>query len=166
MTVLSWRAVLCITVRLTLLSVLCNALMARLGIGLKVSTLPVITLGVGVGVDYGIYLYERIQHQIREEGQDLPQAFAEAMRQRGSAALFTALTMCIGVGTWAFAALKFQADMGILLAFMFLVNLFGAVSLLPALAAWLGVEAEERARVRRGGHDAWQGGMAGERVEA
>ncbi|WP_444634122.1 efflux RND transporter permease subunit [Cupriavidus oxalaticus] len=143
----SWRAVLCIIVPLTLVSVLCNALMARLGIGLKVSTLPVITLGVGVGVDYGIYLYERIQHQIREEGQALPQAFAEAMRQRGSAALFTALTMCIGVGTWAFAALKFQADMGILLAFMFLVNLFGAVSLLPALAAWLGVEQEERARV-------------------
>ncbi|SOY60312.1 putative predicted exporter of the RND superfamily; putative membrane protein [Cupriavidus taiwanensis] len=144
----SWRAVLCIIVPLTLVSVLCNALMARLGIGLKVSTLPVITLGVGVGVDYGIYLYERIQHQIREEGQALPQAFAEAMRQRGSAALFTALTMCIGVGTWAFAALKFQADMGILLAFMFLVNLFGAVSLLPALAAWLGVEEEERARKR------------------
>ena len=142
----SWRAVLCIIVPLTLVSVLCNALMARLGIGLKVSTLPVITLGVGVGVDYGIYLYERIQHQIREAGQALPQAFAEAMRQRGSAALFTALTMCIGVGTWAFAALKFQADMGILLAFMFLVNLFGAVSLLPALAAWLGVEGEERAR--------------------
>ncbi|MGY2487392.1 efflux RND transporter permease subunit [Cupriavidus sp. CP313] len=147
----SWRAVLCIIVPLTLVSVLCNALMARLGIGLKVSTLPVITLGVGVGVDYGIYLYERIQHQIREEGQALPQAFAEAMRQRGSAALFTALTMCIGVGTWAFAALKFQADMGILLAFMFLVNLFGAVSLLPALAAWLGVEEEERARVAAGG---------------
>ncbi|WP_011297738.1 efflux RND transporter permease subunit [Cupriavidus necator] len=146
----SWRAVLCIIVPLTLVSVLCNALMARLGIGLKVSTLPVITLGVGVGVDYGIYLYERIQHQIREEGQNLPQAFAEAMRQRGSAALFTALTMCIGVGTWAFAALKFQADMGILLAFMFLVNLFGAVSLLPALASWLGVEEEERARVAAG----------------
>jgi len=146
----SWRAVLCIIVPLTLVSVLCNALMARLGIGLKVSTLPVITLGVGVGVDYGIYLYERIQHQIRAEGQALPQAFAEAMRQRGSAALFTALTMCIGVGTWAFAALKFQADMGILLAFMFLVNLFGAVSLLPALAAWLGVEDEERARAAAG----------------
>jgi predicted RND superfamily exporter protein len=154
----SWRAVLCIIVPLTLVSVLCNALMARLGIGLKVSTLPVITLGVGVGVDYGIYLYERIQHQIREEGQALPQAFAEAMRQRGSAALFTALTMCIGVGTWAFAALKFQADMGILLAFMFLVNLFGAVSLLPALAAWLGVEDEERARAAAGTAAAAAGG--------
>jgi hypothetical protein len=63
--------------------------------------------------------------------------------------LFTAVTMFIGVGTWAFSALKFQVDMGVLLAFMFLVNLFGAVFLLPALAAWLGVErAERRARGR------------------
>jgi hypothetical protein len=58
------------------------------------------------------------------------------MRQRGTAALFTAFTMSVGVGTWAFAPLKFQADMGILLAFMFLVNVFGAIFLLPGLAAW------------------------------
>jgi uncharacterized protein len=139
----SWRAVLCIIVPLTLVSILCNAVMARLGIGLKVSTLPVITLGVGVGVDYGIYLYERLQHGIRH-GATLPAAFADAMRQRGTAALFTAVTMFIGVGTWAFSALKFQVDMGVLLAFMFLVNLFGAAFLLPGLAAWLGVERAER----------------------
>ncbi|KVR70940.1 transporter [Burkholderia cepacia] len=139
----SWRAVLCIIVPLTLVSILCNAVMALLGIGLKVATLPVITLGVGVGVDYGIYLYERLQHDLRH-GATLPDAFADAMRQRGTAALFTAVTMFIGVGTWAFSALKFQVDMGVLLAFMFLVNLFGAVFLLPALAAWLGVERAER----------------------
>ncbi|GAB3630311.1 transporter [Pandoraea terrae] len=139
----SWRAVLCIVVPLTIVSILCNAVMARLGIGLKVSTLPVITLGVGVGVDYGIYLYERLQHELRA-GASLRDAFFEAMRQRGTAALFTAFTMFIGVGTWAFSALKFQVDMGVLLAFMFLVNLLGAVLLLPALAAWLGVERAER----------------------
>ncbi|CAG2137349.1 hypothetical protein LMG31506_01826 [Cupriavidus yeoncheonensis] len=139
----SWRAVLCIVVPLTIVSILCNAVMARLGIGLKVATLPVITLGVGVGVDYGIYLYERMQHELRS-GASLPDAFLEAMRQRGTAALFTAVTMFIGVGTWVFSALKFQVDMGVLLAFMFLVNLFGAVFLLPALAAWLGVERAER----------------------
>jgi len=144
----SWRAVLCIIVPLTIVSILCNAVMAWMGIGLKVATLPVITLGVGVGVDYGIYLYERLQHQVRA-GASLPEAFAEAMRQRGTAALFTAVTMFIGVGTWAFSALKFQVDMGVLLAFMFLVNLFGAVFLLPALAAWLGVERAEQLAGRR-----------------
>lgn len=143
MTFRSWRAVLCVIVPLTIVSILCNAVMAKLGIGLKVATLPVITLGVGVGVDYGIYLYERLQHEVRA-GASLPEAFGEAMRQRGTAALFTAATMFIGVGTWAGSALKFQVDMGVLLAFMFLVNLFGAVFLLPALAAWLGVERAER----------------------
>ena len=116
--------------------------MAALGIGLKVSTLPVVALGVGVGVDYGIYLFERVKHQIEEEGQDLRMAFYEAMRQRGTAAIFTAVTMSVGVATWAFSPLKFQADMGILLAFMFLVNVFGAVLLLPALASWLNVGRE------------------------
>jgi hypothetical protein len=132
----SWKAVLCIIVPLAIVSILCNAVMAGLGIGLKVATLPVIALGVGVGVDYGIYLYERIKH-LMDEGSDLRTAFYEAMRQRGTAAVFTAATMSVGVGTWAFSALKFQADMGILLAFMFLVNVFGAILLLPALAAWL-----------------------------
>ncbi|HSW17906.1 MAG TPA: efflux RND transporter permease subunit [Ramlibacter sp.] len=135
----SWRAVLCIIVPLTLVSILCNALMAWLGIGLKVPTLPVIALGVGVGVDYGIYLFERMQHEMDEKGSSLRVAFYEAMRQRGTAAVFTAITMSIGVGTWAFSALKFQADMGILLAFMFLVNVFGAIFLLPAMACWLGI---------------------------
>ncbi|HWD32892.1 MAG TPA: MMPL family transporter [Pseudomonas sp.] len=131
----SIRAVLCILVPLAIVAILCNALMALLGIGLKVATLPVMALGVGVGVDYGIYLYERIQHEMAA-GASLREAFYQAMCQRGTAAVFTALTMSIGVITWAFAPLKFQADMGVLLSFMFLVNVLGAIFLLPALAAW------------------------------
>lgn len=138
----SWRAVVCVIIPLMLVTIMCNALMALLGIGLKVATLPVIALGVGVGVDYGIYIYERMQHDMAEHGYGLREAFYEAMRQRGTAAVFTAVTMGIGVGTWAFSALKFQADMGILLAFMFLVNVLGAIFLLPALACWLGVGRE------------------------
>lgn len=120
---------------LALVSLLCNATMAWLGIGLKVSTLPVVTLGVGVGVDYGIYLYERLKHHLAE-GMDLAPAWALSLHERGRAVLFTATTMSVGVGSWAFSALKFQADMGLLLAFMFLVNVLGALLLLPALA-WL-----------------------------
>lgn len=131
----SWKAVLCIVVPLAIVSILCNALMSLLGIGLKVATLPVIALGVGVGVDYGIYLYERVQHEMTHSGMDFQNAFYEAMRQRGTAAVFTAITMACGVATWTFSSLKFQADMGVLLAFMFLVNLLGAVFLLPALGA-------------------------------
>jgi predicted RND superfamily exporter protein len=132
----SLRATLCILIPLAIVSVLCEALMPALGIGLKVSTLPVIALGVGVGVDYGIYLYDRIEIHL-EEGKDLAGSFYEALNERGTAMVFTAVTMTIGVGTWAMSALKFQADMGILLAFMFFLNMLGALFLLPALAAFL-----------------------------
>ena len=133
----SLSATLCIILPLALVTVLCNAMMAWLGIGVKVNTLPVVALGVGVGVDYGIYLFERMKHEMTRRGLGLREAFVEALKQRGTASLFTAVTMTISVATWAFSALKFQADMGILLAFMFLVNVFGALLLLPALAAFL-----------------------------
>jgi predicted RND superfamily exporter protein len=132
----SLRLTLCVIIPLALVTVLCNALMAMLGIGLKVNTLPVVALGVGVGVDYGIYLFERIKHEMVHTGLSLKDAYVEALKQRGTASLFTAVTMTVSVGTWYFSALKFQADMGILLAFMFLVNVFGAILLAPALAAY------------------------------
>ncbi len=132
----SLRATLCILVPLAIVSVLCEALMPTLGIGLKISTLPVVALGVGVGVDYGIYLYDRIEVHLHE-GKALATAFYEALNERGTAMVFTAVTMTIGVGTWALSALKFQADMGVLLAFMFFLNMLGALFLLPALAAFL-----------------------------
>jgi predicted RND superfamily exporter protein len=96
----------------------------------------VIALGVGVGVDYGIYLFDRMEAHL-EEGKALGAAFYEALDERGTAMVFTAVTMTLGVATWALSALKFQADMGVLLAFMFFLNMLGALFLLPALAAFL-----------------------------
>ena len=133
----SIRVTLCIILPLGLVTLLCNAIMANMGIGVKVNTLPVIAISVGVGVDYGIYLFERMMHEMQERNRTLQQAFVEALKQRGTASLFTAVTMTVSVLTWAFSTLKFQADMGILLAFMFLVNVFGAILLLPALAAYI-----------------------------
>ena len=132
----SLRLTLCVIIPLALVTVLCNALMAMLGIGLKVNTLPVVALGVGVGVDYGIYLFERIKHEM-QEGMKLVPAYVQALKDRGTASLFTAVTMTVSVGTWYFSALKFQADMGILLAFMFVWNMVGALLLIPALSHFL-----------------------------
>jgi predicted RND superfamily exporter protein len=128
---------LCIVLPLGLVTVLCYALMAALGIGMKVNTLPVVALGVGVGVDYGIYLFEVIRHEMKSRDADLREAFFQALRQRGTSSLFTAVTMTAGVATWLFSSLRFQSDMGVLLGFMFLVNAFGAILLAPALAAFL-----------------------------
>ncbi len=132
----SWRAVVCMIVPLVLTSILCEALMTVLGIGVKVATLPVIALGVGIGVDYGIYIYSRLQ-VFRAQGLALHDAYLETLKTTGKAVSFTGITLAVGVITWAFSPIKFQADMGLLLTFMFLWNMIGALWLLPALAHFL-----------------------------
>jgi len=132
----SLRATLAIVVPLIVVSYLGYALMVYLRIGLKTSTLPVVALGVGIGVDYGIYLFARLQKALRD-GDFFEDAMFTAFKETGSAILFTGLTLAIGVSTWIFSELKFQADMGLLLTFMFLVNMIGALLLLPAIARWL-----------------------------
>lgn len=132
----SVRAVLCIVIPLGLTSVLCQALMASMGIGVKVATLPVIALGVGIGVDYGIYIYSRLAAYL-EAGLSLEEAYTETLKTTGKAVAFTGLALAAGVIFWVFSSIKFQADMGILLTFMFVWNMIGALWLLPALARFI-----------------------------
>lgn len=132
----SIRATICIVLPLAIVSFLAYALMAALEIGLKTSTLPVVALGVGIGVDYGIYIFSKLEGALRR-GEYFEDAMYTAYTQTGSAVVFTGLTLAIGVSTWMFSDLKFQADMGLLLSFMFLVNMLGAIILLPALARWV-----------------------------
>ena len=132
----SVAATLCIIVPLAVVSLLAYALMALLEIGLKVSTLPVVALGVGIGVDYGIYIYGRLRTHL-EQGLDFAAAYERTLATTGAGVVLTGLTLAAGVATWIVAPLQFQADMGTVLTFMFLVNMAGAVFLLPALGAWL-----------------------------
>jgi predicted RND superfamily exporter protein len=132
----SLRGTLCIVIPLALVSILAYALMAILEIGLKISTLPVVALGVGVGVDYGIYIYSRFK-SLLAKGESIQDAYLTTLKLTGSGVIFTGITLAVGVATWIFAPIKFQADMGILLTFMFLLNMAGAIVLLPALAYWL-----------------------------
>lgn len=131
----SLRITACIIIPLMLTSVLGQALMAALGIGVKVATLPVIALGVGIGVDYGIYIYSSLQNNL-DQNVDLTEAYFRALKSTGTAVAFTGVTLAIGVGTWIFSPIKFQADMGLMLTFMFFWNMIGALLLLPAVA-WL-----------------------------
>lgn len=132
----SWRAVVCAVVPLVVTSILCEALMVVLGIGVKVATLPVIALGVGIGVDYALYVMSIMLAGIRR-GDDLSAAYRQALRFTGKVVLLTGVTLAVGVVIWAFSPIKFQADMGLLLGFMFLWNMVGALVLLPALAHFL-----------------------------
>lgn len=132
----SWLAVICAMVPLVLTSLLCKALMVILGIGITVATLPVVALGVGIGVDYALYMLG-VMMQLLQTGVPLEEAYLRSLRFTGRVVMLTGFTLATGVGTWAFAPIKFQADMGILLAFMFLWNMIGALVLLPALASFL-----------------------------
>ncbi|WP_213662221.1 efflux RND transporter permease subunit [Stutzerimonas stutzeri] len=132
----SWRAVVCAVVPLMITSVLCEALMVWLNIGVKVATLPVIALGVGIGVDYALYVMTVTLAQLRA-GRSLSEAYYKALTFTGKVVVLTGITLGIAVATWVWSPIKFQADMGILLAFMFVWNMLGALILLPALAHFL-----------------------------
>ena len=132
----SWRAVVCAILPLILTSLLAEALMVKLDMGLKVATLPVIALGVGIGVDYALYILSVTLFWLKR-GASLAQAYAQALMFTGRVVVFTGITLSLGVVTWIFSPIKFQADMGVLLAFMFLCNMLVALVLVPALACFM-----------------------------
>jgi predicted RND superfamily exporter protein len=132
----SWRAAVVAILPLVLTSILCEALMVYMGIGIKVATLPVIALGVGIGVDYALYLLS-MQLQFQREGMNLTDAYESALASTGRVVVLVAFTLAAGVVTWVMSPIKFQADMGILLSFMFVWNMLGALILIPALSYFL-----------------------------
>ncbi|VVN71438.1 efflux RND transporter permease subunit [Pseudomonas fluorescens] len=132
----SWRAVVCTVLPLMLTSILCEALMVGLNIGIKVATLPVIALGVGIGVDYALYILSVTLTNLRN-GSSLSDAYYLALLSTGKVVVMTGITLGIAVLTWVLSPIKFQADMGILLGFMFIWNMVGALVLVPALAHFL-----------------------------
>lgn len=132
----SLRATLVAMIPLVMTTIICKALMVWMGIGLKVATLPVIAVGVGVGVDYALYLLS-VQIAMQRRGATLAEAYRKSLDFTGRVVALVGLTMAAGVITWAFSPIKFQADMGILLTFMFLWNMVGALVLIPALSHFL-----------------------------
>ena len=137
---------LCILLPLVLVTELGHSVMVELDIGMKVNTLAVVALGVGIGVDYGIYIFARMREAMQTEGRTLSESYFIALKTTGIAIFYTALTLAVGVAMWIFSDLKFQADMGIMLTFMFIVNMIAAIIFLPALCRLL---------LRPGEKDTW-----------
>ncbi|MBD8525137.1 efflux RND transporter permease subunit [Pseudomarimonas arenosa] len=121
---------------LLLVTELGHSLMVHLEIGMKVNTLTVVALGVGMGVDYAIYIFARMREAMKD-GHTLRESYFIALKTTGIAIFYTALTLAVGVATWIWSALKFQADMGLMLTFMFVVNMVAAIIFLPALCRLL-----------------------------
>ncbi len=132
----NWRAVVVAIIPLILTSILCEALMVMLGIGIKVATLPVIALGVGIGVDYALYLLS-VQLMHMRNGLPLSEAYKRAIMFTGKVVALVGITLASAVVTWALSPIKFQADMGLLLSFMFFYNMIGALVFIPALSRFI-----------------------------
>ncbi|MDR3734567.1 MAG: MMPL family transporter, partial [Acidobacteriaceae bacterium] len=132
----SIRAAIAAVLPLLMTSILCEALMTKMGMGVKVATLPVVALGVGIGLSYALYMLSVTISHLRQ-GKDLSQAYHSTLCFTGRVVLLTGITLGIGVATWIFSPIKYQADTGILLSFMFLWNMLGALIFLPAMCVFL-----------------------------
>ena len=132
-TYFDWRAAVGCMLPLLFATFFGYFFMLELDIGLKVSTLPVIVLVVGVGVDYAYYIYNRLQYHL-SQGATITASYQETILETGNGVFFTALNFALGVSTWSFSPLKFQADMGLLLTFMFATNMIMALTALPGIA--------------------------------
>ena len=132
----SWRAVVVAVLPLVMTSIMCEALMVIMGIGVKVATLPVTALGVGIGVDYSLYLLTVFLVEQRD-GKSVHDAYCGALTFTGKVVALIGVTLAAAVITWVWSPIKFQADMGLLLAFMFLWNMLGALIIVPSLATFL-----------------------------
>lgn len=111
------------------------AFMAWHGIGMSISTLPVVALGIGLGVDYAFYIVDGIKEHLENN----PQATAEdAVRQSlgsaGRGVILTALVLAAGVLLWSWSSLRFQAEMGILIGIWLMTSAFTALYVMPSLA--------------------------------
>ena len=114
------------------------ALMAYWNVGLNVNTLPVISLGIGFGEDYGIYIVSRIIEEYRRQRRaDLSSAVTEGIATAGKAVLYTAVLVSAGIAFWSLSPLRFQAEMGYQLLIILTMNMLGGLLLLPALISLL-----------------------------
>ena len=120
------------TMSLILANFLAFSYMVFRDVGLNINTLPVAALGIGLGVDYGLYIVSRIMETYQEE-KDLRKAVIGGVTTAGKAVFFTATMMTAGVIFWYFSPLRFQAEMGFLLGLLMMVNMLVGLLVLPAV---------------------------------
>jgi predicted RND superfamily exporter protein len=110
--------------------------MAARNIGINIHTLPLVTVGVGFGIDYGLYIVSRTIEEMRQGG-SVESAVRHALVTSGKAVTFTALSMTLVTALWSISNIRFNAEMGSLLALWMAISYIGAVTLLPVLLVWL-----------------------------
>lgn len=153
----SWKAAVILCLPLYASQVMCDLVMMVYHIDLNIDSLPVASIGVGVGIDYGIYLLSRLKEEC-ETCSSFEAAKFIALTTTGKIIIFTALTMVLGLIFWLFSAIKFQAEMGYLILLLMVFNMIGALVFIPALTAILRPrfvqEMDKRPASQIGGEDA------------
>jgi len=133
----SFVAAFILLIPVNLSNFLLIAAMNVLGIGLDINAVIVAVMGVGVGIDYGIYLLSRICEEFTAHEHSWEKAISAALTTTGKAILFTATIMLTGILPWYFLSdLKFMADMGMLLVAIMLINMVLSLVVLPLLV-WI-----------------------------
>lgn len=128
----SWKVAVIISLILIMSHFVSQAIMVYLGIGLNINTLPLAALGTSRGVDYSIYIIDRLREEF-EDGYNFSDAARISMETSGQAVLVTALTMIAPLMAWYYVSpIRFQAEMGLLLAVILALNMAGALLLVPA----------------------------------
>ncbi|MCP5059932.1 MAG: MMPL family transporter [bacterium] len=127
-----------IVVQLATATMLSLAYMAIQGVGLNISTLPVQSVGVGIGVDYAIYIVDRVRQEIATGQAGLDEALRRTIQTTGMAVSFTATTLVAGIATWTASNLRFQSEMAWLLAILMVINMLGSITVVPALLSIFG----------------------------
>ena len=118
---------------MTFCTVATYAYMGIVGIGIDVNTVPIIAVGIGVGIDYSIYMMDRVREETARFRGDLDAGIRYAIATTGKAIAFTATALIGGVVMWAFVSdLRFQADAALLLVVMLVLNAWAAANLVPA----------------------------------
>jgi predicted RND superfamily exporter protein len=108
------------------------AFMTLLGIGMNINTLPIAALGIGLGVDYAIYVVDRIKEEIAK-GVSVEESIRISMLTAGRGVLITAATLVVGVFAWYMSSIRFQAEMGLLMALWLTVSAVSSLVIMPAL---------------------------------
>ncbi|MGA8570719.1 MAG: MMPL family transporter [Candidatus Binataceae bacterium] len=109
--------------------------MRLMDIGITIYTIPVISLGIGLGVDYGIYTISRVVDEC-VRGRDLEEAITTALKGTGAAVLATFSVIVGGLAPWMFSPVLFHNQMAVLLIILMFTNLVMGLSILPAYVAW------------------------------
>lgn len=111
------------------------AFMAINDIGMSISTIPVVALGIGLGVDYAFYIIDSIKEYLEKNPMASPEeAVVQALYSAGRGVLLTSVTLAAGVLFWSFSSLRFQAEMGMLIGLWLITSAFTSLFVMPSLA--------------------------------